>query len=105
MKSVKFLQQARGFADYIVQTSSELTASLPQADIHFRNALKRVDSNEQPAGQWDGLDRRAPQERRAIDRRNERQSAMLDTRVRTDRRSESRRQTDELELRSFSCRV
>jgi hypothetical protein len=105
MKSVKFLQQARGFADYFVQTSSELTASLPQPDHYPRNLSTNVRKNKLPTGLWDGIDRRAQLERRASDRRNERQSAMLDTRVRTDRRRECRRRTDALELRSFSCRV
>nr|WP_314899025.1 hypothetical protein [uncultured Deefgea sp.] len=105
MKSVEFLQRTQGFADYVVQTSSELTASLPQSDLYSRNSSTNIRKKKLSVGLWDGAERRAHQERRASDRRNERQSAMLDTRVRVDRRRESRRQTDELELRSFSCRV
>ncbi|QZA77810.1 hypothetical protein K4H28_16330 [Deefgea tanakiae] len=105
MKSVKFLQRAQGFADYVVQTSSELTASLPQSDLYSRNPSTNIRKKKLSVGLWDGAERRTHQERRGSDRRNERQSAMLDTRVRVDRRREGRRQTDELELRSFSCRV
>ena len=105
MKSVKFLQQARQFADYLVQTSVEIPASLPQQDPYTRHASRDAQKKRLLDGQWDGHDRREHKERRASERRNERLTAMLDTRARVDRRRASRRQTDELESRSFSCRV
>jgi len=105
MKSVKFLQQARGLADYIIQASNEVAASLPQPETGIQRDAIQGRLNKIAAGEWDGLDRRAHQERRASDRRNEPRSVMLDTRVRTDRRRDCRRRTDELALRSFSCRV
>ena len=105
MKSVRFLQKPRYFADYFVQAPLEVPASLPQQDDYSRTILNGDQKKELLQDRWDGHDRRAHVERRAIERRNERVAAMLDTRVGTDRRRASRRQTDELELRSFSCRV
>lgn len=101
MKSVKFLQQARHFADYVVQTSLDVPASLPQPNPYSRSVSTGAQRKKWLEDSWDGQDRRSIEERRANDRRNEKQSAMLDTRMRSDRR----RQTDESELRSFSCRV
>lgn len=105
MKQVKFLQQTNSIADYFIQTLGEIATSLPQSDPYSRRIPSRIQKKKLLAGQWDGHERRGRVERRASERRNERLMAMLDTRARTDRRQLSRRLTDELALRSFSCRV
>lgn len=104
MKSVKFLQQARQFADYVIQSVPELDAAPHRANPYLRT-LSGVTAAANTQSSWDGTERRIDEDRRANERRNERQSAMLDTRVGLDRRRKCRRETDELHIRSFSCRV
>ncbi len=105
MKTVKLLQRANSFADYLFQGQVGASSSLSDPDQYSNRTSGDVQSQSVLEAQWDGRDRRAVEDRRESERRNEKLSAMLDTRVRSDRRRESRRQTDELELRSFSCRV
>jgi hypothetical protein len=102
MKSVKFLQQARQFADYVIQSVPELDAASQRSNPDFRTQRDATLVDLPP---WDGSERRVDADRRENERRNERQSAMLDTRAGSDRRRECRRETDELQLRGFSCRV
>lgn len=105
MKSVKFLQQARGFADYAIQAASDLAASLPQSNLESGKDSNPRRLNAVGDDVWDGIERRLIENRRSADRRNELQSVMLDTRVRTERRRMRRRKTDEVEIRSFSFRA
>ena len=103
MKSVKFLQQARQFADYVIQSVPELDAAPQRSNPYLR--AQGDDASVKYLPLWDGTERRLDADRRENDRRNERQSAMLDTRAGFDRRRECRRETDELQMRGFSCRV
>ena len=103
MKSVKFLQQARQFADYVIQSVPELDAAPQRSNPYLRTQGDATLAKYLPT--WDGTERRIDEDRRENQRRNERQSAMLDTRAGFDRRRECRRETDEQQLRGFSCRV
>ena len=106
MNPIRYLQQNQIFSDYSVQSASEIDAASQRFDPDLANqgggsdVIKNSSSNE-----WRGEERRLAGDRRENDRRNERLAAMLDTRAGFDRRRESRRQTDELRLSSFSCRV
>lgn len=105
MKPVKLLQTAQQFADYAIQLSPELDAAPQRSNPYLRTQSGSTSAQNLPSMTWDGINRRIDEDRRANERRNERQSAMLDTRAGFDRRRECRRETDELQLRGFSCRV
>ncbi|WP_373974186.1 hypothetical protein NT239_11120 [Chitinibacter sp. SCUT-21] len=80
---------------------------MPQSQLPAGDASSAaVASTSQSAGAvWNGVERRSQVDRRQQNRRQERGSAMLDTRTQPDRRCEARRQTDRAVNAFVACKV